>query len=113
MVMSSQTTVGLGEKLMQTKYGMEFSETTYKDYKKLLINMIYKLLPLREEQQEWEKYLDSLILELHGLDNLFTQIDSLSVIRLLSKLDGLKELNKDSDFYLYRKIVFECTNLIK
>ena len=56
---------------MRTRYGMEFSESAEKDYKKYLINTIYKLLPIREEGKDWEKYLDSCILEILGFTNLF------------------------------------------
>lgn len=98
---------------MQTKYGMEFSEEAEKDYKKFLINMIYKLLPIREEGKDWEKYLESSILELHGFIDLFTQIDELSIIRILSKLESLKYFKEEEDFYNYRKTVLECTNLVK
>lgn len=98
---------------MQTRYGMEFSVETEKNYKKLLINMIYKLLPIREEEKDWQKYLDSLVLEIHGFVNLFDQVDELAIIRILSKLEGLKDLTKKEDFYNYRKIVLECTNLVK
>lgn len=35
---------------MRTKFGMEISLTGESRHKKLLINMIYKLLPIREEK---------------------------------------------------------------
>ena len=98
---------------MQTKYGMEFSKEAEKEYKKFLINMIYKLLPIREEGKDWQKYLESSILEIHGFNNIFTEIDELSIIRILSKLESLKTLDGDENFYNYRKTVLECTNLIK
>jgi len=81
-------------------------------YKRVLVNMVYKLLPLREEGTDWIKYLDSLILEIKGFGYIFENDDSVSFIRLLSKLEGLRDLVEDSDFMLYRKIIFECTNLI-
>ena len=98
---------------MQTKYGMDFSRNTEKEYKKFLINMIYKLLPIREEGKDWEKYLDSSILELHGFVDLFEEVDELSMVRILSKLESLKYLKEEEDFYNYRKTVLECTNLVK
>ena len=88
---------------MRTKLGMEISPTGENKYKKLLINMIYKLLPIREEKNDWQNY----------LSYLFEEIDEVSVIRILSKLQGLQTLDKEEDFYLYRKTVLECTNLIK
>lgn len=98
---------------MRTKFGMEISLTDENRYKKLLINMIYKLLPIREEKNDWKNYLNSLIEEIHGFEDLFEEIDEVSIIRILSKLQGLKDLDKEEDFYLYRKTVLECTNLIK
>ena len=104
---------GLEGKKMRTKFGMEISLTGESRYKKLLINMIYKLLPIREEKNDWKNYLNSLIEEIHGFEDLFEEIDEVSIIRILSKLQGLKDLDKEEDFYLYRKTVLECTNLIK
>lgn len=98
---------------MRTKFGMEISLTGESRYKKLLINMIYKLLPIREEKNDWKNYLNSLIEEIHGFEDLFEEIDEVSIIRILSKLQSLKDLDKEEDFYLYRKTVLECTNLIK
>lgn len=113
MVTQRQIIVGLEEKKVRTKYGMEFSEKAEKDYRRLLINMIYKLLPIREEEKDWEKYLDSIIEEIGGFVGLFEQIDEISIIRILSKLEGLKIYQNEDDFYNYRKTVLECTNLIK
>lgn len=113
MVMLLLTMQDLEEKKMQTKIGMGFSPIAESKYKKLLINMIYKLLPIREEKNDWQNYLKSLIEEIHGFNNLFEEIDEVSIIRILSKLEGLKDLDKEEDFYLYRKTVLECTNLIK
>lgn len=98
---------------MRTKYGMEFSEKTANDHKKLMINMIFKLLYIREDGHDWQSYLKSLIIELHGFKDLFENIDELQVVRLLSKLEGLNSLTNDDDFYFYRKTVLECTNSIK
>lgn len=82
-------------------------------FKNGLINMIYKLLPLREEDKDWQSYLDSLALELSGFLRGFETGDSLLYMRILSKLEGLKDLTDKDDFKLYRKTVLECTNLIK
>ena len=97
---------------MQTKEGMTFPTGTEKQYKTLLINMIYKLLPIREEGKDWEKYLDSCLAEIQGFNNVFEEIDGLHLVRILSKLESLKTLTEEDDFYLYRKTILECTNLI-
>lgn len=107
-----RTTRGLEGKIMQTKAGMKFSPETEKRYKTLLINMIYKLLPIREEGKDWERYLDSCLAEIHGFVNIFEEIDELQLVRILSKLESLKEYTEEDDFYSYRKTVLECTNLV-
>ena len=98
---------------MKTKQGLMFPEDTKDRYKTLLINMIYKLLPIREEGKDWENYLESCIAEIHGFQNIFEEIDSLKLVRILSKLESLKILTEEEDFYQYRKTVLECTNLVE
>ena len=97
---------------MQTKQGLKFSDETEKQYKNLLINMIYKLLPIREEGKDWERYLESCLAEMHGFNDIFEEIDELKLVRILSKLESLKTLTEEEDFYIYRKTVLECTNLV-
>lgn len=97
---------------MQTKQGLKFSDETEKQYKNLLINMIYKLLPIREEGKDWERYLESCLAEIHGFNDIFEEIDELKLVRILSKLESLKTLTEEEDFYIYRKTVLECTNLV-
>ena len=112
MVISYLTIKDLEGKTMQTKQGMQFSKETEKRYKTLLINMIYKLLPIREEGKDWERYLDGVLAEIHGFINIFEEIDELQLVRILSKLESLKEYTSEDDFYSYRKTVLECTNLV-
>lgn len=97
---------------MQTKDGFVFPKDTQERYKVLLINMIYKLLPLREEGKDWKTYLQGCILEIQGFDDVFEEIDGLCLARVLSKLKSLENLTEEEDFYQYRKTIFECTNLI-
>ena len=104
--------VDLEGKMMQTKEGLIFPEETEERYKTLLVNMIYKLLPIREEQKDWIKYLDSCIAEIQGFHNIFEEIDALELVRILSKLESLKMLTDEKDFYQYRKTILECTNLV-
>lgn len=97
---------------MQTKAGLTFPKGTKRSYKTILINMIYKLLPIREEGGDWEKYLDSCLAEVQGFQEIFEEIDELELVRVLSKLQSLKLYTSKDDFYNYRKTVLECTNLI-
>ena len=67
---------------------------------------VFKLLPLREERKEWEKHLETLLLQLHGSQVLF--IGKLEFLEIVSLLNGLR----DSEFILYRRTIFECINLL-
>ncbi len=75
-----------------------------------LTNQVYKLLPLREENKEWKKPLNTIIIELKGLNVIFPDFNMLT---LLSKLEGLHTLTQDNDFLLFRGTVFECLGLIE
>ena len=94
---------------METKYGFNFSTTTIHSDVQRLTNQLWKLIPMREKEEDWKKQLDSVIIEIAGKNEIFCQ--SCSFLQLLSKLEGLKLL--DIDFHLYRKTVFECINLLQ
>lgn len=91
-----------------TKYNQVVDEVDFELYLISLKNKIYKLLPLREEGLEWQKYLNTILIEISGLSELF--LDAPKLITLLSKLEGLYKLE---DFLLYRRTIFECLNLIQ
>jgi hypothetical protein len=92
--------------LYTTKYGKEFSDTDVKKYFSKIKNDVFKLLPLREEGAEWQKHLNTILIELNGFNNL---IDEVKIISILSKLESLYEL---TDFMEYRKTIFEILNLL-
>ena len=75
-----------------------------------LTNQLWKLIPMRENQENWLNHLDSLIIELAGLNELSSNTDEKFLI-LLSKLKGLKI--EDTTFQVYRKTVFECISLLR
>ncbi|MCF0126438.1 MAG: hypothetical protein HUJ68_11940 [Clostridia bacterium] len=93
---------------MDTKYGMEVNKENFYSYLITLKNKIYKLLPLREEKLEWRKYLETILIEISGLNKLFN--NKVNLISLLSKLEGLFDLE---EFVLYRKTIFECLNIVE
>ena len=78
---------------------------------KKLTNQIYKLLPNREENIDWETPLSTVIEELSGMDKLLTDYHEI-LFPLLCKLQGLYDLTKETDFFLYRRTIFECLNLL-
>lgn len=72
-----------------------------------LINQIWKLLPMRENNEDWQKQLGSVLNELHGLAAMFG--DRLDFLILLSKLEGLP---KTEDFMTYRTVIFTVISLL-
>jgi hypothetical protein len=64
---------------------------------------------MKEKEENWEKQLDTVIVEIAGLNEIFVEYPQF--LQSLSKLEGLK-MCKEIDFSLYRKTVFEIINLI-
>ncbi|MCX8031768.1 MAG: hypothetical protein N3A59_09390, partial [Thermodesulfovibrionales bacterium] len=71
---------------MKNKYDMKFDIIDYELYLVQLKNKIYKLLPLREEQAEWQKYLNGLLVELSGVNNIL--MNRVLLITIMGKLEG-------------------------
>ena len=93
---------------METKYGFSFSEEEINKEIIRLTNQLWKLIPMRENNEDWDKQLETVIIDIAGKDEIFLH-DS-HFLQLLSKLEGLRIV--DVDFANYRKTVFECINLI-
>ena len=74
-----------------------------------LTNQLWKLIPMRENKEDWKKQLETVILEITGLNEVFVINGTLAA--LLSKLEGLRIL--DTSFELYRKTVFESISLLQ
>lgn len=93
------------------KYGIYIKEDSISRNLKRLTNQIYKLLPEREENIDWQKPLDTIIIELIGMDRLLIDFHDI-LFPLLCKLEGLSILTREEDFQLFRRTIFECLNLI-
>lgn len=91
---------------MRSLNGLYFSDTIVGKDLHRLVNQIWKLLPMRENQENWQKQLNSVLNELYGLHNIFG--DQLDFLILLSKLEGLKQTD---DFMTYRMVVFSTISL--
>ena len=65
---------------------------------------------MREHNEDWQKQLDTVILEIAGLNEIF--IYEPQFLQILSKLEGLK-VSQNLDFQNYRKTVFEVINLLQ
>lgn len=94
---------------MMTKYGFEFTNEVVNTNHKRLTNQIWKLIPMRENQEEWQEQLSTIIEEVAGLNVVFSK--QINYLILLSKLEGLNTSICD-DFMIYRKTVFRCIDLL-
>ena len=74
-----------------------------------IVNQIYKLLPCREESLDWQAPLTTIIEELIRMNDL---IEDENFFSLICKLQGLLHLTAEDDFFLYRRIIFECLSLL-
>lgn len=97
---------------MLLKYEVEFNNQIILQDLNKLTNQVYKLLPTREEGSDWRKPLETINEEIAGISRLFPDQQA-TFFTLLSKLEGLFTLTEDSDFLLYRRIIFECLGLIR
>lgn len=93
---------------VNNKYNLEIRVEDCMKNVQRLTNQLWKLIPMREHEEDWQKQLDTVILEIVGLDEIFI---GPSFIQLLSKLEGLR--NEEVDFELYRKTVFESISLLR
>ena len=96
---------------MMIKYNIEIDNESILSNIKRITNQIYKLLPNREEGVDWETPLTTIMEELAGMDRLLLDQHEI-LFSLLSKLEGLFVLEKENDFFLYRRTIFDCLNLM-
>jgi hypothetical protein len=73
-----------------------------------LTNQLWKLIPMKEHEEDWQKQLDTVIIEITGLNEILILTPKL--LTLLSKLEGLRVV--EIPFSLYRKTVFESISLL-
>lgn len=92
--------------MIETKYSSSLNKETLVDDLIRLTNQIWKLIPMKENNEDWGSHLDKVISEISGL----YEILSLDALILLSKLEGLKYNNLN--FSTYRRIVFRCISIL-
>lgn len=96
--------------IIKTKYGAKISNEVLVEYFQNLINKIFKLLPLHEENvQTLDTYLYSLLCELAGGNRLI--IDDKYFIELLNNLENLQDIK--NEYKIYRSQIFKCINICK
>lgn len=91
------------------KYNINFSLNILKSNINRLTNQIWKLIPMLENKEDWEKQLNIVILEVAGMNELF--LEDPQFLQLLIKLEGLRFSFKN--FRLFRKTVFESISLLR
>lgn len=95
---------------MVIKYNIDIhNEAILKNIERIT-NQIFKLLPSREEGNDWQTPLNNLILEVGGMAELLK--DHTDLFSLLCKMESLSTLTKEEDFLDFRKVIFECLGLM-
>lgn len=92
---------------MNDKYGLAYSNRVIKTDLTRLVNQIWKLLPMREHEEDWQRQLNSVLVELRGLYELFG--DQLDFLILITKLEGLRT---EQNFMVYRVTIFSSITLL-
>lgn len=90
-------------------YDFEFSKETIQSNINRLTNQLWKLIPMRENNENWEGQLETAIIEIAGFGEIFKEQKEFLV--LLSKLEGLRMV--ETSFNSYRKTVFESISLLR
>lgn len=81
------------------------NSTVLEGYNNNLKNRLFGLLCEREKEREWEKFLDSILIELVGYPEDFKTIN---YYRLFYKISSLRYLS----YEYFRTTVFDCMNLL-
>ena len=93
--------------MIQTKYAdVYIYNDAYLNNLIRLTNQLWKLIPMRENNEDWSSHLTIVTNEIAG----FFEVLNLNNLILLSKLEGLR--TQQVDFFTYRSIVFRCIRLL-
>lgn len=94
--------------MINNKYSYSFKKEDIQTEIIRMTNQLWKLIPMRENNEDWDKQLETVIIDIAGKNEIF--LHNSHFLQLLSKLEGLRVIN--TDFIIYRKTVFECINLL-
>ena len=94
---------------MIDNFGIDITSESVERNITRLTNQIWKLIPMKENNEAWEKQLDTVNLEIAGLGVIFAAKPQFLTLR--AKLEGIKT-QSNIEFELYRKTVFECLTLL-
>ena len=67
---------------------------------------------MKENDEDWLKQLDTVSIEIAGMNALVKSEQTSQFLQLLFKLEGLK-IKQDINFEMYRKTVFETINILQ
>ena len=95
--------------MVSTKYGFDLPTDVVVSDINRLTNQLWKLIPMRENEEDWFKQLETVTIEIAGLGEIFSH--NPLFLQLLSKLEGIAII--DINFETYRKTVFESISLIQ
>ena len=57
--------------MLLNKYGIDIPEEDVNKNVRRLTNQLWKLIPMREHEEDWQKQLDTVILEIAGLNEIY------------------------------------------
>ena len=89
-------------------YDFKFSASAWKRNNTRLTNQIFKLLPMYENGENWEKQQRTIMLELRGYNDIFS--NDVRFMILVAKLGALSHV---ADRMEFRKLVFEALTELK
>lgn len=95
--------------IVENKYDIKIREEDCNKNVQRLTNQLWKLIPMREHDEDWQKQLETVINEIVGFSVIFSTEPLF--LQLLGKLEGLD--NQETEFNFYRKTVFEAINLLQ
>lgn len=84
---------------------MKWNKGIEEAYQNKLKNKLFGLLCEMEKNREWEKFLDSILIELMGYDESNRTINYYILFHKLSSLRYLK-------YEYFRTTIFDCMNLL-
>ena len=84
---------------------MEYNPNVREGYMNKLKNKLFGLLCEYEKNREWEKFLDSILIELQGFDE---DEKTINYYVLYHKISSLRYLKYD----YFRTTVFDCMSLL-
>lgn len=92
---------------MTSKYNKEIIQEDFEKEINRLTNQLWKLIPMRENGEDWNRQLENVIVEIVGIQ----EIINYETLGLLEILEGLNK--QDVEFSIYRKLIFESISLLR